>query len=75
MLGCRHLLHENENGIQLQIYLALIASLLISLWVGCKPTKRTYEMLCFYFIGLADLEELTEHLEQLRAEQRSAGGK
>jgi hypothetical protein len=75
VLGCRHLLHENENGIQLQIYLALIASLLISLWVGCKPTKRTYEMLCFYFIGLADLEELTEHLEQLRAKQRSTGGK
>ena len=26
--------------------LALIASLLIAVWVGRKPTKRTYEMLC-----------------------------
>lgn len=75
VLGCRHLLHENENGVQLQIYLALIASLLISLWVGCKPTKRTYEMLCFYFMGLASLDELTEHLEALRAKQQSAAGK
>jgi hypothetical protein len=31
--------------------MALIASLLISLWVGHAPTKRTYEMLCFYLSG------------------------
>jgi hypothetical protein len=28
--------------------MALIASLLLSLWVGRAPTKRTYELLCFY---------------------------
>lgn len=75
VLGCRHLLHLDENGVHLQVYLALIASLLISLWAGCKPTRRTYEMLCFYFMGLADLDELTEHLEQLRAKQQSDAGK
>lgn len=71
VLGCRHLLHQNAGGIELQVYLALIASLLISLTVGCKPTKRTYEMLCFYFMGLASLDELDQHLEQLRAKQRA----
>jgi hypothetical protein len=71
VLGCRHLLHQDENGVELQVYLALIASLLISLSVECKPTKRTYEMLCFYFMGLASLEELTEHIEQLQAKQRA----
>jgi hypothetical protein len=70
VLGCRHLPHLNESGVELQVYLALIASLLISLWVGCKPTRRTYEMLCFYFMGLASLDELEEHIEQLRAKQR-----
>lgn len=75
VLGCRHLLHENENGVQLQIYLSLIASLLISLGAACKPTKRTYEMLCHYFTGLASLDELTEHLETLRAKQHSAATK
>lgn len=70
VLGCRHLLHLNENGVRLQVYLALIASLLISLWVECKPTKRTYEMLCFYFMGLASLDELSRHIEQLKAKQR-----
>ena len=53
ILGCRHLLSHSENGVQLQVYMALIASLLISLWVGRAPTKRTYEMLCFYLSGWA----------------------
>jgi hypothetical protein len=30
LLGCRHLLSQGENGVQLQVDLALIASLLIS---------------------------------------------
>jgi hypothetical protein len=60
VLGCRHLLSTQPRGIQIQAYLAIIACLLISLWTGGKPTLRTYEMLCFYLIGWADLEEVTE---------------
>jgi hypothetical protein len=40
-LGCRHLLSQGINGVRIQVYAALIASLLISLWVGQAPTKRT----------------------------------
>jgi hypothetical protein len=40
--------------------------MLISLWTGRKPTKRTYEMLCFYFLGLASEEELQAHLQKLK---------
>lgn len=65
VLGCRHLLSTDPKGIQIQAYLALIACLLISLWTGGKPTLRTYEMICFYLQGWADLEELTTHLEKL----------
>jgi hypothetical protein len=65
ILGCRHLLSTSANGVQIQVYLAIIASLLISLWTGRKPTKRTYEMLCFYFSGWASEEELLAHLDQL----------
>jgi hypothetical protein len=75
VLGCRHLLHLDENGVRLQVYLALIACLLISLWVDCKPTKRTYEMLCFYFLGLASLEELKVHIEKLQAKQKAQSAK
>ncbi len=65
VLGCRHLLSTDPVGIQIQAYCAIIACLLISLWTGRKPTLRTYEMLCLYFMGWADLEELTAHLEKL----------
>lgn len=66
ILGCRHLLSTRKNGVEIQVYLALIASLLIAVWVGRKPTKRTYEMLCFYFLGVVELDELTEHIENLK---------
>lgn len=65
VLGCRHLLSTDPRGIQIQAYLAIIACLLISLWTGGKPTLRTYEMVCFYLQGWADLEELNAHLEKL----------
>lgn len=46
VLGCRHLLSRSQNGIEIQTYCAIIASMLISLWTGRKPTLRTYEMIC-----------------------------
>src|SRR5207249_5916375 len=66
MLGCRHLLSHSANGIEIQTYCAIIACMLISLWTGTKPTRRTYEMICWYFIGVADLDELLAHLDKLK---------
>jgi hypothetical protein len=66
ILGCRHLLANSRNGVTIQVYLTIIASLLISLWVGRKPTVRTLEMLQFYFAGWATEEELKAHLAQLK---------
>jgi len=65
ILGCRHLLSQSENGVQLQVYMALIASLLLSLWVGRAPTKRTYELLCFYLSGWASPTEVITHIDRL----------
>jgi IS4 transposase len=66
ILGCRHLLANSHEGVTIQVYLAIIASLLISLWVGRKPTIRTLEMIQFYFAGWATEEELLAHLDQLK---------
>lgn len=66
VLGCRHLLSQCQNGIELQTYAAIIACMLISLWTGRKPTLRTYEMICWYFMGIADLEELMNHIARLK---------
>ena len=62
VLGCRHLISHNKNGIEIQMYVAIIACMLISLWTGRKPTLRTHEMICWYFMGMADLEELQGHI-------------
>jgi IS4 transposase len=69
ILGCRHLLSTSPRGVEIQVYLALIASLLISLWTGRKPMKRTFELLCLYFSGWASEEELIAHLEKLKTQK------
>jgi hypothetical protein len=66
ILGRRHLLANSPDGVTIQVYLAIIASLLISLWVGRKPTIRTLEMLQYYFTGWATEDELMAHLHQLK---------
>ena len=66
ILGCRHLLANSRGGVTIQVYLAIIASLLISLWAGRKPTVRTLEMIQFYFQGWATEEELMAHLDNLK---------
>ncbi|MCA9124276.1 MAG: IS4 family transposase [Planctomycetaceae bacterium] len=65
ILGCRHLLSHDQNG----TYCAIIACMLIALWTGKKPTLRTYEMICFYFTGLADEDELMQHIDKLKSQE------
>jgi hypothetical protein len=66
VLGCRHLLSHRENGINIQVYLAMIVCMLIALWTGRKPTLRTVEMIRFYFIGWAEADELEAHIAKLQ---------
>lgn len=65
VLGCRHLISHCENGIKLQVYAAIIASLLIALYTGRKPDKATAELLSWYLVGLADADDLRRHLKRL----------
>jgi hypothetical protein len=65
LLGCRHLLSHKPNGVTIQIYLAIIACILIMSITGKSPTKRTYEMISFYLMGWASIDELEEHIKKL----------
>ncbi len=67
VLGCKHFLSEDPNGIAIQVYVAVIAGLLITLWTGRKPSRRTLEMISLYLSGWADEEELTDHIQRLPA--------
>src|SRR4029077_4664296 len=66
VLAARNLIAENENGVTLQMYAALIVSLLIVLRTGRKPTKRTFEMIQFYIQGLVRYEEFAAHPGRLQ---------
>jgi IS4 transposase len=66
VLGCRHLLSTDRNGIELETYAAILACLLIALWTGRKPTLSTYRMLCWYMSGWASEEELLRHIGKLQ---------
>lgn len=58
ILGTRHFFAESPQGAALQLYLALIAGLLLELLTGQRPNKRVMELLQFYFLGWATAEEL-----------------
>ena len=62
VLGCRHWMAESIQGMTLQIYCALIASVLLVLWTGRKPTKRQWEALQLYWVGYVSLDELSRVL-------------
>jgi hypothetical protein len=57
VLGFRQLISRSENGVTLQVYMGIIASLLISVWTGSKPNKALREMILYYLMGWADDEE------------------
>jgi len=73
ILKCRHFLAESEHGVAIQLYLALIAALIIQLYTGCRPNKRTWEMLQWYSTGMAKPEELERFLvaEQISVSKKS----
>jgi hypothetical protein len=66
ILGCRHWLAESVPGTAIQIYLALIAALLLQRYTGQRPNRRMMELIQFYLLGVASLEELWAGLERQR---------
>jgi hypothetical protein len=66
ILGCRHWLAESPAGAAIQIYLALIAALLLQLYTGRKPNKRMMELLQWHQLGIATDQELAAGLQRER---------
>lgn len=65
VLGARHLVSHSQNGVTLQMYAALIVSLLIVLRTGRMPSKRTFETIQFYLLGWVSDAEFDAHLAGL----------
>jgi len=64
ILGCRHWLAESPQGVAVEIYLALIAALLLQLYTGRRPNRRMMELIRFYLLGVATLDELERGVER-----------
>jgi hypothetical protein len=64
ILGCRHWLAESPQGVAVEIYLALIAALLLQLYTGQRPNRRMMELIRFYLLGVATLDELEQGIER-----------
>ena len=64
ILGCRHLLSQRPGGIDIQIYCAVIAAMLIHLQTGKKPSKAIVFVLGMYLAGVASEEEVLARLNR-----------
>jgi hypothetical protein len=64
LLGCRHWLAQSPSGVATQLYLAVIAGLLLQLVLGRRPNQRLWERLQLYLMGWATLDELMSAVHQ-----------
>lgn len=73
LLGCRHWLLQSATGVATQLYLAVIAGLLLQLVLGRRPNQRLWERLQFYLMGWATSDELMQAVDA--AMQKNASRK
>ena len=58
ILGNRDLMAESPAGVAIQTYSALIAAPMLQWLAGKRPTQRAMELIHFYLMGYAELEEV-----------------
>jgi hypothetical protein len=64
ILGCRHLLSTRMEGIQIQIYAAIICCLMLNTLTGAKPTKWMVTLMSLYHLGLASDADVLRELNK-----------
>jgi hypothetical protein len=61
ILGCRHLLSTKRQGIEIQIYAAVICCMMVNILTGRKPNKWMVTMMSLYLAGwFSDADVLRE---------------
>jgi len=66
VMGCRHLLSDSFEGVSIQVYSALIATLLLAEYTGVAPRKRAYFIVAMYLQGWVTDEEFVREIERLK---------
>jgi hypothetical protein len=75
MLGCRHLISQRKAGVEIQVYGAMIACLLLNLATGVRPCKALLEVLLWHQLGFASDEDVLARIEKTRLDQAKAHAK
>ena len=72
MANFQHFYSESPQGMTLQIYIALIGTLLIALETGARPSSYDYALMSMAVAGLAPLDQILAQAAKRRAERRRA---
>lgn len=72
ILGCRHWLAESPQGVAIQVYLALIAALLLVLFSGRRPNRRQMEAIQFLTLGWASPKEAAAQVARYASARKKA---
>jgi len=63
-VGCRHLISARIEGVQVQVYAAVICCLLLNTLTGRKPGKWMVTLMALYLQGLASDEDVLRELNK-----------
>jgi hypothetical protein len=72
MAHLEHFYSESPQGMTLQLYVTLIATLLIALETGARPSVYDYSLMSMVIAGMAPLEEALAVAAKRRAERERA---
>ena len=64
VLGCRHLLSTRREGVEIQVYAAVICCLMLNTLTGRKPTKWTVTLAALFLQGLATGQDVLRELNK-----------
>jgi len=71
VFGVCHLLSDSYEGVSIQVYAALIATLVLAEYTGIAASKKTYLLVTLYLQGWTTLEELQRELERMKEQAAS----
>ncbi len=72
MANFRHFDSESPPGMTLQVYIALIGTLLMALETGARPSSSDYALMSMAVAGPAPREQILAQAAKRRAERRRA---
>ena len=72
MANFGHFYSESPQGMTLQVYVALIGTLLIAIETGAQPSSYDYALMSMAVAGLAPLDQILAQAAKRRAERRRA---